>query len=145
MYVFDRRDPHFVIMEVYFCYIHDVHKSVHRDEIMNTTNKMQLYRLIYFSLSALHVSGDVFARHQEHLTVFTVTGSIHSGCCRLVFWMSWNWKHLPKHVELTKINKLSYIIASCWLCSWFCYVCFQVLIAIVTCSTWLWPLTSKHV
>ena len=33
---------------------------------------MQLYRLIYF-LSALHVSGDVFAHHQEHLTVFTVS------------------------------------------------------------------------
>jgi len=55
---------------------------------MNTTNKMQLYRIIYFSLSALHVSGDVFARHQEHLTVLTVTGNIHPGCCRLVSWMS---------------------------------------------------------
>jgi len=43
---------------------------------MKVTNKMQLYRLIYFSLSALHVSGDVFAHHQEHLTVFTVAGSI---------------------------------------------------------------------
>jgi hypothetical protein len=30
-----------------------------------------LYRLIYYSKSALHVSGDVFAHHQEHLTVFT--------------------------------------------------------------------------
>jgi hypothetical protein len=28
-----------------------------------------LYRLIYYSKSALHVSGDVFAHHQEHLTV----------------------------------------------------------------------------
>jgi len=45
---------------------------------------MQLYRLIYFSLSALHVSGDVFAQQQEHLTVFTVSVSIHPGCCRLV-------------------------------------------------------------
>jgi len=45
---------------------------------------MQLYRLIYFSLSALHVSGDVFAHHQEHLTVFTVSGIIHPGGCRLV-------------------------------------------------------------
>jgi len=35
---------------------------------MKVTNKMQLYRLIYFSLSAVHVSGDVFAHHQEHLT-----------------------------------------------------------------------------
>ena len=44
----------------------DVHESVLRDTIMKVTNKMQPYRLIYFSLSALHVSGDVFAHHQEH-------------------------------------------------------------------------------
>jgi len=27
----------------------DVHESVHRDAIMKVTNKMQLYRLIYYS------------------------------------------------------------------------------------------------
>ena len=43
----------------------------------------------YFK-SALHVSGDVFAYHKEHLTVFTVSGSIHPRCCRLVSRMSWN-------------------------------------------------------
>jgi hypothetical protein len=32
-----------------------------------------LYRLIYYSKSALRVSGDVFTHHQEHLTVFTVS------------------------------------------------------------------------
>jgi hypothetical protein len=47
----------------------DVHESVHSDTIMKVTNKMQLYRLIYFSQSALHVSGDVFTHNQEHLTV----------------------------------------------------------------------------
>ena len=36
-----------------------------------------LYRLIYYSMSAVHVSGNVFAYHQEHLYVFTVSGSIH--------------------------------------------------------------------
>jgi hypothetical protein len=58
----------------------------------NCVNNQQdaLYRLIYYSKSA-DVSCDVFARHQEHLTVFTVSGSIHQSCCRLVFWMSWNW------------------------------------------------------
>jgi hypothetical protein len=65
----------------------DVHESVHRDTIMKATNKTQLYRFIYFSLSALHVSGDVFVHHQEHLTVFTVSGIIHSSCYRLVSWM----------------------------------------------------------
>ena len=28
---------------------HDVHESVHRETIMKVTNKMQLYRLIYYS------------------------------------------------------------------------------------------------
>jgi len=51
--------------------------------IMKVTNKMQLYRFINFSLSALHVSGDIFAHHQEHLTVFTVSGSVHPVCSRL--------------------------------------------------------------
>jgi hypothetical protein len=57
-------------------------------KIIEVTNKMQLYRVIYFSKSALHVSGDIFAHHQEHLTVFTVSGSVHPSCCRLVAWMS---------------------------------------------------------
>jgi hypothetical protein len=66
----------------------EVHESMHIDIVMKVTNKIQLYRLIYFSLSALHVSGAVFAHHQEHLTVFIVSGSIHPGCYRLVSWMS---------------------------------------------------------
>jgi hypothetical protein len=40
-----------------------------------------LYRIIYYSKSAVHVSGDVFAQHQEHLTVFTVSGSVNPSCC----------------------------------------------------------------
>jgi hypothetical protein len=44
-----------------------------------------LYGLIYYSKSALHVSGNVFAHHQEELTVFTVPGSVHPSCCWLVF------------------------------------------------------------
>ena len=31
------------------------------------TNKMQLFRIIYSSLIALHVSSDIFAHHQVHL------------------------------------------------------------------------------
>jgi hypothetical protein len=42
-----------------------------------------LYGLIYYSMSALHVSGNVFAHHQEHLTVFTESGSLHASCCLL--------------------------------------------------------------
>jgi hypothetical protein len=47
---------------------------------MTVTNKMKLYRLIYYSWSAVHVLGDVFAHHQEHLSVFTVSGSVHPSC-----------------------------------------------------------------
>ena len=59
----------------------------------NYENNQQdaLYRCIYYSKSPLHVSGDVFAHHQEHLTVFTVSGSVHPSCCLLVPRMSWNW------------------------------------------------------
>ena len=73
----------------YFCaYILDVYESVHRDTTMKITNKDHVYRLIYYSKSALRVLGDVFVDHQEHLTVFTVSGSVHPSCCRLVSWMS---------------------------------------------------------
>jgi hypothetical protein len=49
----------------------------------NYENKQQdaLHRLIYYSKSAVHVSGDVFDHHQEHSTVFTVPGSVHPSCC----------------------------------------------------------------
>ena len=59
----------------------------------NYENNQQdpLYRLIYYSKSALCVSGDVFAHRQAHLTVFTASGSVHPSCCRLVSRMSWNW------------------------------------------------------
>ena len=50
--------------------------------IMNTTNKMQLYRLIYYSKSALHVLDDVFAHYHEHLTLFTASGNIHQCRCQ---------------------------------------------------------------
>ena len=109
---------------------------------MKGTNKMQLYRLIYYSQSALHVLGDVFTHHQEHLTAFTVSGSIHPSGYSPVFWLSWTStktpagshlgeyyqilqssapddgrKHRPKHVELTRNNKLTCIVASCWFLS----------------------------
>ena len=34
------------------------------------TNKMQIFGLFICTQSALHVAGDIFAHHQEHLTVF---------------------------------------------------------------------------
>jgi len=46
--------------------------------------------LFLYSQSALHVSGDVFAHHQEHVPVFTASDNVHQYCCRLVSWMRWN-------------------------------------------------------
>jgi hypothetical protein len=44
-------------------------------DIYENNQQDELYRLIYYSKSALRVSGDVLAHHQEHLTVFTISGS----------------------------------------------------------------------
>ena len=41
------------------------------------TNKMQLCRIIYYSLAALHLSSDIFAHHQEHLNCITASGITH--------------------------------------------------------------------
>jgi hypothetical protein len=70
----------------YFPWIHQNTKSpVCYQNYLNSNyeNNQQdaLYRLIYYSKSALQVSGDVFAHHQEHLSVFTVSGSVHPRCC----------------------------------------------------------------
>jgi ssRNA-specific RNase YbeY (16S rRNA maturation enzyme) len=38
---------------------------------------MKITNNIFYSKSALHALGDVFAHHQEHLALFTVSGSVH--------------------------------------------------------------------
>jgi len=70
----------FPVFTVYFC----ANKvTIYRliSYITKMTNKMQKCRLIYYSLTAEHVSSDIFAHHQEYLTVFTASGVIHvCGC-----------------------------------------------------------------
>jgi len=66
----------FAIQYVVKCTV-DVHEAVHPGIIVKITNKIKLYRLIYYSKSALHVSGVIFAHHQEHLSIFRVSGSVH--------------------------------------------------------------------
>jgi len=52
----------------------------------------QLFRLLIFFNSALHVSGDKFAHPQEHfLTVYTAFGTTHRHCCRSLPRLRWNW------------------------------------------------------
>jgi len=58
------------------------------------TNKMQLCKIIYYSMSALHVSSDIFAHHQEHPNCITASGITHVCRCRLVSWECWNCKDL---------------------------------------------------
>ena len=42
---------------------------------------MQLCRIIYYFLAALHVSSDIFAHHQEHLNCITASGITHVCRC----------------------------------------------------------------
>jgi hypothetical protein len=58
-----------------------------------------LYRLIYYSKSAVHVSGDVFTHHQEHLTVLAVSGSVYPSSC----WQQLGWT-LPDTVNTVKCS-----------------------------------------
>ena len=44
---------------------------------------MQLCRIIYYSLVALHVLCDIFAHHQEHLNCITSSGITHVCRCQL--------------------------------------------------------------
>jgi hypothetical protein len=57
-----------------------------------------LYSLIYYSKLAIHVSGDI-AHHHEHLTLFTVPGSVHPRCCWLCLGST-----LPNTVDTDKCS-----------------------------------------
>jgi hypothetical protein len=59
-----------IYVSVHHVSVHHVsvhHVSVHHDIFTKMTNKMQLCRIILYSLAALDVSGVIFANHQEHL------------------------------------------------------------------------------
>jgi hypothetical protein len=61
---------------------------------------MQLDRVIYYSCSAVHVSGDVFAHHQEKVTLFTESHSIQPSGFRLVSWKSWKSTTTPADSDI---------------------------------------------
>jgi len=50
---------------------------------MKMTNKMQLCRIVHYSLAALHVSSDIFAHHQERLNCITASVITHVCRCQL--------------------------------------------------------------
>jgi len=92
---------------------------------------MQLCRIIYYSLAALHVSSDIFVYHQEHLNCITASGITHVCRRRLVSWECWNTfgnsfgvptlPYRSKPAEQPRNNKLSYTVASCWSFSYITY------------------------
>ena len=71
--------------KVWFSLQLDIHESVHRDTIMKVTNKMQLYRLIYFIIpSQLYMFRAMFSPiirstslYLQYLVVFT---QVAAGC-----------------------------------------------------------------
>jgi len=109
------------------------------------TNKIQVCRIIFYSLAALHVSNDIFTHHQEHLN------------CIYSFWYYTRWNSVPtlpwyqptaiyvcntgsckysldapddeqkyrsKHVEQPRNKKLSYTVASFFIIS--VNICFLI-------------------
>jgi hypothetical protein len=72
----------------------------------NYENNQQdaLYRLIYYSKSAVHVSGDVFTHHQEHLTVFTVSGSAHPSCCQ--HQLAATWMNTTRYCKYSQVLQM---------------------------------------
>ena len=123
----------------------DIYGSMYHDTVFTKmTNKMQLCRIIYCSLTALHVSSNIFAHHQEHLNC-NYSFWFYSRHHRLLPWLSRNrvstqqWQQPPtthvnktrscnysknapdderkyrsKHVEQSRNNKLFYTVVSCW-------------------------------
>jgi hypothetical protein len=81
---------------------------------INYENNQQgaLYRLIYYSRSALHVSDDVFAHYQEHLIVFTISGRVHRSAHNPHSLVSTHPRHQPEAtwVNITRYCKYSQVL-----------------------------------
>ena len=72
-------------------------KVVVNDDQQNAT----IFGLFIYSLSALHVSGDVFAHHQERLTVFTASGNLQFHLIHDTSRQQHRWT-LPEAVNIVK-------------------------------------------
>jgi hypothetical protein len=64
---------------------------------------MQMSRIIYYSLAALHVSSDIFAHHQEHLNYITTSGITH--VCRYQMVSCECWHKVPTLTEAVSWQK----------------------------------------
>jgi len=83
---------------------------------MKMTNKMQLCRIIYCSLTALHVSSDIFAHHHVHIQPRYQPATTHENNTRSRTYSldapDDERKYRSKPVEQPRNNKLSYTVAS---------------------------------
>jgi len=70
---------------VIFCYNLAVFGNSDVLESYENNQRDALYRLnyLYYSKSDVQVSGEVFAHYQEHVTVFTVSGSVYTTRCTI--------------------------------------------------------------
>jgi len=121
-------------------------------QFMKMTNKMLLCRIIYCSLTALHISSDIFAHRQEHRNCMysfwyyshvslpadikaanaeyiqpryqpAMTHEINTRSCTYSLDAPDDeQKYHSKHVEQPRNNKLSYTVVSCWS---FLYIIFK--------------------
>ena len=79
---------------------------------------MQIFGLFVCTQSAVHVSGNVFAHHQEHLTVFTASDIVHLCCCWPISWMRWNEFHLVHDTSRQQHRRTISEAVNAVKCSW---------------------------
>ena len=89
---------------------------------------MKIFWFIYIK-SALHVSSDVFAHHQEHITVTTASGVVHWCCC----WLVLRTLNQPAAASGRNSSSVLMLLASCQ------QICVTYIIAVYTVkNSWWW-------
>jgi hypothetical protein len=70
---------------------------------------MQLCRIIYYFLAALHVSSDIFAHHQEHINCITASGITHVCRCQLPAVSSDIFAHHQEHLNCITASGITHV------------------------------------
>ena len=95
--------------------LHCASYQTKEDDDVNNQEDATTFSFINLFNSALHVSGDKFALHQEHfLTVYTAFGTMHRQCCRPVSRLRWNLSPETCRAEIKRLMNEK-VVASCWL------------------------------
>ena len=85
--------------------------------------RCNITQFIYFWQTALHVLGGISTHHQEHTTVFTVSGIYLSNryCYLPLLWKSWNWFECGMGIVLICFGAVADSTHNCkynCVCSW---------------------------